>query len=651
MTLKLKAPFEPTGHQPRAIKKLTAGLLKKEDQTLLGVTGSGKTFTVANAMEKVGKPTLVISHNKTLAGQLYREFKEFFPDNAVEYFVSYYDYYLPESYVPATDTYISKEVDINAVIERYRHHATASLLARDDVIVISSVSCIYGLGSPEEYRKMHLLLEAGEETSRSEVIGKLVERDYERNDMIPEPGQFRAKGRVIDIVPPMENIWYRCILENDAIATIKMIDPVERKTLEERKTLSLPPAKHTTVSKEHLKGIVASISGELEDRLQELRGRDKLLEAQRLEERTRMDMETILQTGTCSGVENYSMYFSGRDWGQRPYTLLDYFPEDYLMVIDESHVTLPQIRGMYKGDRSRKQNLVDHGFRLPSALENRPLRFEEFLEMKPTVVYVSATPSDWEVARSRVVEQLVRPTGLLDPEIDISPSKDQIDDLLERVKKHLDWGNKVLVTTLTKKMAEDLTAYLNASGLRARYLHSDIHTLERTKIINAMVNDQYDILVGINLLREGLDLPEVSLVAILDGDKEGFLRSETSLLQTFGRASRNLRGEVVIYADRITGSMERAVSESRRRRKVQQAFNEKHGIEPASIKRRVKPPEERVEEVEEGLSSEEALDMLRDEMRQLAQELRFEEAAIVRDKIRDLEKREALSKRLRSERG
>ncbi|HEQ78916.1 MAG TPA: excinuclease ABC subunit UvrB, partial [Euryarchaeota archaeon] len=520
MTFKLESPFKPSGHQPQAISKLVSGIENRERfQTLLGVTGSGKTFTVANVVEKIQRPTLVISHNKTLAGQLYREFKEFFPHNAVEYFVSYYDYYLPESYIPTTDTYIAKEVEINRVIDRYRHHTTASLLTRKDVLVVASVSCIFGLGSPDLYREMFLIVNTGDNISREQLIHMLVERDYKRNDTVPESGQFRAKGRVLDIVPPMEDIWYRVVLDNNVVDSIMVVDPLKRKTIEKRHNMSLPPAKHTTVSKEYLEDIVKGIGAELDFRLEELRGRKKILEAARLEQRVVQDMETILETGQCPGVENYSMYFSRRNRGDRPYTLLDFFSKYYLLVIDESHVTLPQIRGMYKGDRSRKQTLVDFGFRLPSALENRPLQIDEFLERIPQTLLVSATPGDWELERSSVAEQLVRPTGLLDPQITILPSSNQIDDLLERIRQKLTFKDKVLVTTLTKRMAEDLTSFLNASGVRARYLHSDIHTLERMKLINDMVLDEFDVMVGINLLREGLDLPEVSLVAILDGDK------------------------------------------------------------------------------------------------------------------------------------
>ena len=650
MTFKLESPFKPSGHQPQAISKLVSGIENRERfQTLLGVTGSGKTFTVANVVEKIQRPTLVISHNKTLAGQLYREFKEFFPHNAVEYFVSYYDYYLPESYIPTTDTYIAKEVEINRVIDRYRHHTTASLLTRKDVLVVASVSCIFGLGSPDLYREMFLIVNTGDNISREQLIHMLVERDYKRNDTVPESGQFRAKGRVLDIVPPMEDIWYRVVLDNNVVDSIMVVDPLKRKTIEKRHNMSLPPAKHTTVSKEYLEDIVKGIGAELDFRLEELRGRKKILEAARLEQRVVQDMETILETGQCPGVENYSMYFSRRNRGDRPYTLLDFFSKYYLLVIDESHVTLPQIRGMYKGDRSRKQTLVDFGFRLPSALENRPLQIDEFLERIPQTLLVSATPGDWELERSSVAEQLVRPTGLLDPQITILPSSNQIDDLLERIRQKLTFKDKVLVTTLTKRMAEDLTSFLNASGVRARYLHSDIHTLERMKLINDMVLDEFDVMVGINLLREGLDLPEVSLVAILDGDKEGFLRSETSLLQTFGRAARNERGEVVIYADVKTGSIKRAVEESLRRREIQLSFNKKHGIVPKTIRRRVVPKrEEKEENMETGLPIGEVLEMLTDEMRVLADQLRFEEAALLRDRIKELKARKELSERLKS---
>ena len=587
---KLNSPYKPLGDQPKAINSLVDGINKGEkEQTLLGVTGSGKTFTMANVIEKVQKPTLVISHNKTLAAQLYEEFKEFFPDNAVEYFVSYYDYYQPEAYVPRTDTFIDKESSVNEEIDIMRHSATQSLLSRDDVIVVSSVSCIYGVGSPEDYGEFAFGIAVGDNYDRSDIIRKLVFMQYERNDIEFARGHFRVRGDVIEINPVHGTPPVRVELFGDEIDAISLIDKVTGKKTESLKRYMIFPAKHFVVGQDKMDTAIRNISDELDERLNEFNLSNKLLEAQRLEQRTRFDIEMLQEMGYCPGVENYSMHLSGRKWGEKPYSLLKYFPEDYLTIIDESHVTLPQIRGMYNGDRARKETLVEHGFRLPSAKENRPLRFDEFESSINQIIYVSATPGAYELSRSsNIVEQIIRPTGLVDPEVIIRPVKGQVEDLLGEVKKRAKKDERVLVTTLTKKMAEDLTDYYAKIGVKVRYMHSEIDTLERIDIVDDLRRGTFDVLVGVNLLREGLDLPEVSLVAILDADKEGFLRNETSLIQTIGRAARNINGQVIMYVDEMTDSVKNATAITSKRRKIQIKYNEKHGIVPKTTKRALK---------------------------------------------------------------
>uniref|UniRef100_UPI0037DD91DB excinuclease ABC subunit UvrB n=2 Tax=Methanobacteriaceae TaxID=2159 RepID=UPI0037DD91DB len=587
---KLNSPYQPLGDQPKAINSLVDGINKGvKEQTLLGVTGSGKTFTMANVIEKVQKPTLVISHNKTLAAQLYEEFKEFFPDNAVEYFVSYYDYYQPEAYVPRTDTFIDKESSVNEEIDIMRHSATQSLLSRDDVIVVSSVSCIYGVGSPEDYGEFAFGIAVGDNYDRSDIIRRLVFMQYERNDIEFGRGQFRVRGDVIEINPVHGTPPVRVELFGDEIDAISLIDKVTGKKTESLKRYMIFPAKHFVVGQDKMDTAIRNISDELDERLNEFNLSNKLLEAQRLEQRTRFDIEMLQEMGYCPGVENYSMHLSGRKWGEKPYSLLKYFPEDYLTIIDESHVTLPQIRGMYNGDRARKETLVEHGFRLPSAKENRPLRFDEFESSINQIIYVSATPGAYELSRSgNVVEQIIRPTGLVDPEIIIRPVKGQVEDLLGEVKKRAKKDERVLVTTLTKKMAEDLTDYYAKIGVKVRYMHSEIDTLERIDIVDDLRRGTFDVLVGVNLLREGLDLPEVSLVAILDADKEGFLRNETSLIQTIGRAARNINGQVIMYVDEMTDSVKNATAITNKRRKIQIKYNKKHGIVPKTTKRALK---------------------------------------------------------------
>ena len=587
---KLNSPYKPLGDQPKAINSLVDGINKGEkEQTLLGVTGSGKTFTMANVIEKVQKPTLVISHNKTLAAQLYEEFKEFFPDNAVEYFVSYYDYYQPEAYVPRTDTFIDKESSVNEEIDIMRHSATQSLLSRDDVIVVSSVSCIYGIGSPEDYGEFAFGIAVGDNYDRSDIIRKLVFMQYERNDIEFARGHFRVRGDVIEINPVHGTPPVRVELFGDEIDAISLIDKVTGKKTESLKRYMIFPAKHFVVGQDKMDTAIRNISDELDERLNEFNLSNKLLEAQRLEQRTRFDIEMLQEMGYCPGVENYSMHLSGRKWGEKPYSLLKYFPEDYLTIIDESHVTLPQIRGMYNGDRARKETLVEHGFRLPSAKENRPLRFDEFESSINQIIYVSATPGAYELSRSsNIVEQIIRPTGLVDPEVIIRPVKGQVEDLLGEVKKRAKKDERVLVTTLTKKMAEDLTDYYAKIGVKVRYMHSEIDTLERIDIVDDLRRGTFDVLVGVNLLREGLDLPEVSLVAILDADKEGFLRNETSLIQTIGRAARNINGQVIMYVDEMTDSVKNATAITSKRRKIQIKYNEKHGIVPKTTKRALK---------------------------------------------------------------
>ena len=642
---KLKSPYKPLGDQPKAIESLAEGINSGiKEQTLLGVTGSGKTFTMANVIEKVQKPTLVISHNKTLAAQLYEEFKEFFPDNAVEYFVSYYDYYQPEAYVPRTDTFIDKESSVNEDIDIMRHSATQSLLSRDDVIVVSSVSCIYGIGSPEDYGEFAFGIAVGDIYDRSEIISRLVFMQYERNDIQFDRGQFRVRGDVVEINPVHGTPPIRIELFGDEIDAISIIDNVTGKKKESLQRYMIFPAKHFVVGQDKMDTAIANISDELEERLQELKLTGKLLEAQRLEQRTRFDIEMLQEMGYCAGVENYSMHLSGRKWGEKPYSLLKYFPEDFLTIIDESHVTVPQIRGMYNGDRARKETLVEYGFRLPSAKENRPLRFDEFESSVNQVIYVSATPAPYELARSRnVVEQIIRPTGLVDPEVIIRPVTGQVEDLLEEVRKTAEKDERVLVTTLTKRMAEDLTDYYARIGVKVRYMHSEIDTLERIDIVNDLRRGKFDVLVGVNLLREGLDLPEVSLVAILDADKEGFLRNETSLIQTIGRAARNVNGRVIMYVDEMTDSVRNAYDTTLKRRKLQMKYNEVHGITPKSTQRALKEKLAEEDEKYSGIGTDVSKipkddlrilikDLERD-MKDAAARLDFERAADLRNKL------------------
>lgn len=643
---KLNSPYQPLGDQPKAINSLVDGINKGvKEQTLLGVTGSGKTFTMANVIEKVQKPTLVISHNKTLAAQLYEEFKEFFPDNAVEYFVSYYDYYQPEAYVPRTDTFIDKESSVNEEIDIMRHSATQSLLSRDDVIVVSSVSCIYGVGSPEDYGEFAFGIAVGDNYDRSDIIRRLVFMQYERNDIEFGRGQFRVRGDVIEINPVHGTPPVRVELFGDEIDAISLIDKVTCKKTESLKRYMIFPAKHFVVGQDKMDTAIRNISDELDERLNEFNLSNKLLEAQRLEQRTRFDIEMLQEMGYCPGVENYSMHLSGRKWGEKPYSLLKYFPEDYLTIIDESHVTLPQIRGMYNGDRARKETLVEHGFRLPSAKENRPLRFDEFESSINQIIYVSATPGAYELSRSgNVVEQIIRPTGLVDPEIIIRPVKGQVEDLLGEVKKRAKKDERVLVTTLTKKMAEDLTDYYAKIGVKVRYMHSEIDTLERIDIVDDLRRGTFDVLVGVNLLREGLDLPEVSLVAILDADKEGFLRNETSLIQTIGRAARNINGQVIMYVDEMTDSVKNATAITNKRRKIQIKYNKKHGIVPKTTKRALKDKKVAEDLDIEGTDiSKIPKDELRllisdleNDMKEAASKLDFERAASLRDQIATL---------------
>ena len=655
----LRADFEPQGDQPDAIVSLTAGVRDgTSHQVLLGVTGSGKTFTMSHVVANVNKPTLVIAPNKTLAAQLYNEFRTFFPENAVRYFVSYYDYYQPEAYVPSTDTYIEKDASINDEIDKMRHAATKALLERNDVLVVASVSCIYGLGSPARYFDMLVLLERGAETERDAMLRKLVDMQYERNDFDFHRGTFRVRGDVVEIFPAYEETKaIRVELFGDTVEALCEIDPLRGKVMRQLERVAVYPASHYVATDEVMKRAVVSIRTELQGRLNELRDQRKLLEAQRLEQRTQYDLELLAEMGFCPGIENYSRHLDGRAPGDPPYTLLDYFPDDCLLVIDESHVTVPQIGGMYRGDRSRKETLVEFGFRLPSALDNRPLNFDEFMARVHQAVYVSATPGEWELrqARGRIVEQLIRPTGLTDPEI-VRPARHQVDDLLEEIRKRVAVSERVLVTTLTKKMAEDLTDYLRDVGIKVRYIHSDIETIERVDIIRDLRRGEFDVLVGINLLREGLDLPEVSLVAILDADKEGYLRSERSLIQTIGRAARNVHGTVLMYADAVTASMRRAIDETNRRRATQQDYNQEHGITPQTIQKAIGEPLAAVCEadyltvplVAETPDDQEALDPavaaktiaeLRREMRDAAKQLEFERAAELRDRILALETR------------
>lgn len=642
----LKSDYTPKGDQPDAIKKLACGIKNgKAHQILQGVTGSGKTFTMANIIQEVQKPTLVLAHNKTLAYQLFTEFKEFFPDNAVEYFVSYYDYYQPEAYVAATDTYIAKDSSINDEIDKLRHSATMSLFERRDVIIVASVSCIYGLGDPEEYRKLVLSLRPGQEISPEEVMKELIERQFVRNDFDFSRGTFRRRGDVLDIFPAgNEEKAIRVEFFGDEIDRISEFDSLTGKVTSHISHGYIYPASHYATSAEKAAAAITTIKEELKERLVELENENKLVEAQRLEQRTNYDIEMLEEIGFCSGIENYSRHLSQRQPGSRPYTLIDYFPDDFMLFVDESHVSIPQVGGMYEGDRSRKQNLVDFGFRLPSALDNRPLKFPEFEKLIKQTIYVSATPGPYEMKKTggKVVEQIIRPTGLLDPLIDVRPVENQIDDLIENIHQIIDKNERVLVTTLTKRMAEDLTDYLSENGIKVKYLHSDIKTIERSEIIRDLRLGKFDVLVGINLLREGLDLPEVSLIAILDADKEGFLRSETSLIQTIGRAARNSKGHVIMYADKITRSMKKAIDETERRRKIQTEFNEKHGITPTTIKKniaeiiQVTKSTENVEEVKEEFSQEQIENIiinLETEMYKAAEELDFEKAAQIRDQI------------------
>lgn len=642
----LKSDYTPKGDQPDAIKKLADGIKNgKAHQILQGVTGSGKTFTMANIIQEVQKPTLVLAHNKTLAYQLFTEFKEFFPDNAVEYFVSYYDYYQPEAYVAATDTYIAKDSSINDEIDKLRHSATMSLFERRDVIIVASVSCIYGLGDPEEYRKLVLSLRPGQEISPEEVMKELIERQFVRNDFDFSRGTFRRRGDVLDIFPAgNEEKAIRVEFFGDEIDRISEFDSLTGKVTSHISHGYIYPASHYATSAEKAAAAITTIKEELKERLVELENENKLVEAQRLEQRTNYDIEMLEEIGFCSGIENYSRHLSQRQPGSRPYTLIDYFPDDFMLFVDESHVSIPQVGGMYEGDRSRKQNLVDFGFRLPSALDNRPLKFPEFEKLIKQTIYVSATPGPYEMGKTggEVVEQIIRPTGLLDPLIDVRPVENQIDDLIENIHQIIDKNERVLVTTLTKRMAEDLTDYLSENGIKVKYLHSDIKTIERSEIIRDLRLGKFDVLVGINLLREGLDLPEVSLIAILDADKEGFLRSETSLIQTIGRAARNSKGHVIMYADKITRSMKKAIDETERRRKIQTEFNEKHGITPTTIKKniaeiiQVTKSTENVEEVKEEFSQEQIENIiinLETEMYKAAEELDFEKAAQIRDQI------------------
>ncbi len=643
---KLVSNYKPLGDQPKAINSIVNGLNNGlSHQTLLGVTGSGKTFTMANVIKKVQKPTLVISHNKTLAAQLYEEFKEFFPENAVEYFVSYYDYYQPEAYIPHTDTYIDKEASINDEIDQMRHSTTQSLLSRDDVIVVSSVSCIYGIGSPEDYGDHLLHMRIGEMHEREKILSKLVHIQYERNDIDFTRGKFRARGDVIEIYPVHGSLPVRIELFGDEIDGISYIDPLKGDIIKKIDRITIFPAKHFVISESKMQKALRDIEAELEDRLTILHSQNKLLEAQRLEQRTRFDMEMLEEMGYCPGVENYSLYLSGRKWGSMPHTLIKYFPEDFLTIIDESHVTVPQIGGMYAGDRARKDSLVDYGFRLPSARENRPLNFDEFESLMNQVVYVSATPAKYELAKSEsIVEQIIRPTGLIDPEVVIKPVVGQVDHLLGEVQKRIKLNQRILVTTLTKKMAEDLTDYYAKIGIKVRYLHSEISTLERIEIIDDLRRGEFDCLVGVNLLREGLDLPEVSLIGILDADKEGFLRSETSLIQTIGRAARHINGQVIIYADKITKSVESAVNITNNRRKMQMEYNKKHNITPKSVFRALKEKQKK-DKIEligdiENMPKDEIRLLIKDlehEMKLAAKGLNFEKAAKIRDKITALE--------------
>ena len=646
---KLVSEYKPTGDQPKAIDYLVDGINKgKKFQTLLGVTGSGKTFTMANIIEKTQKPTLVLAHNKTLAGQLYSEFKEFFPENRVEYFVSYYDYYQPEAYIASSDTYIEKDASINDEIDKLRHSATASLFETRDVIVVASVSCIYGLGDPIDYENMIVSLRPGMQKERNEIMKKLINMQYTRNEMDFKRGTFRAKGDILEIFPSnREETAIRVEFWGDEIEKISEINPLTGKAEGIREHVMIYPNSHYVTSKEKIERAVVTIDQEMEERKKYFQENNKLIEAQRIEERTNFDIEMLKETGFCQGIENYSRHITGREAGSPPYTLFDYFPDDYLLLIDESHATIPQVRAMYNGDRARKESLVNYGFRLPSAFDNRPLKFEEFEERINQCIFVSATPADYEKqnAKDNVVEQIIRPTGLLDPKIEVKPTENQIDDLMEQIDIQVKKGDRVLVTTLTKKMAEDLTSYLRSAGIRVRYMHSEIKALERMEIIRDLRIGEFDVLVGINLLREGLDIPEVSLVTILDADKEGFLRSERSLIQTIGRAARNTEGRVIMYADELTESMEKAITETNRRRAIQEQYNKDNGIEPQTIRKSVRDVLKAtiVEDIQSkyNISKDESIEdiiaKLTDEMLNYARNMEFEKAAELRDKIKELE--------------
>ena len=654
MEVKLHSEYQPTGDQPQAIEALVKGFQEgNQFQTLLGVTGSGKTFTMANVIQKIQKPTLIIAHNKTLAAQLYSEFKEYFPENAVEYFVSYYDYYQPEAYVPSTDTYIEKDSSINDEIDKLRHSATAALSEREDVIIVASVSCIYGLGSPIDYKEMVISLRPGMIRDRDEIIHKLIDIQYDRNDMDFKRGTFRVRGDVLEVFPAYsDSVAYRIEFFGDEVDRITEIDTLTGEIKAQLGHIAIFPASHYVVPKEKMMEATENILAELKEQVAFFKSEDKLLEAQRISERTNFDVEMMRETGFCSGIENYSRHLTGGLPGEPPCTLIDYFPEDFLIIVDESHITLPQVRGMYAGDRSRKSTLVDYGFRLPSALDNRPLNFSEFEEKINQMMFVSATPSVYEREHELMrVEQIIRPTGLLDPEVTVRPVEGQIDDLISEVNKEVANHHKVLITTLTKRMAEDLTDYMREVGIRVKYLHSDIDTLERAQIIRDMRLDVFDVLVGINLLREGLDIPEITLVAILDADKEGFLRSETSLIQTIGRAARNSEGHVIMYADKMTDSMRVAIGETNRRRQIQQAYNEEHGITPTTIKKAVRDliaiskavadHDEKFKKDPESMDEKELNKLVKElekKMRQAAVELNFEEAARLRDRMIEIKK-------------
>ncbi|MED3948022.1 excinuclease ABC subunit UvrB [Priestia aryabhattai] len=649
----LVSPYQPQGDQPKAIEKIVKGIKEgKQHQVLLGATGTGKTFTMSNVIKEINKPTLIMAHNKTLAGQLYSEFKEFFPNNAVEYFVSYYDYYQPEAYVPQTDTFIEKDASINDEIDKLRHSATSALFERKDVIIIASVSCIYGLGSPEEYKEMVVSLRVGMEKERNQLLRTLVDVQYERNDIDFKRGTFRVRGDVVEIFPvSRDEHCIRVEFFGDEIDRIREVDALTGEIIGDREHVAIFPASHFVTREEKMRVAIQNIEKELEEQLEKLKEAGKLLEAQRLEQRTRYDLEMMREMGFCSGIENYSRHLTLRPAGSTPYTLLDFFPEDFLLVVDESHVTIPQVRGMYNGDQARKQVLVDHGFRLPSALDNRPLKFDEFEQHIKQIVHVSATPGPYELEKApEVIEQIIRPTGLLDPNIEVRPIEGQIDDLIGEIHDRIKRNERVLVTTLTKKMSEDLTNYLKEIGIKVQYLHSEVKTLERIEIIRELRLGKYDVLIGINLLREGLDIPEVSLVTILDADKEGFLRSERSLIQTIGRAARNANGHVIMYADRITNSMDIAINETKRRRSIQEAYNEEHGITPTTIQKEVRGSIRATVVAEDTETYEEApafdklnkkekaklVEEMEQEMKEAAKALNFERAAELRDMILEL---------------